>query len=89
MFRLRNMKNNFQLHTLIWRPVKFTWYFSGTAYIHGIKHATGNFIIIMDADLSHHVSMVADSFITLLMVNFLKILNRFLIQFSNSLSVLK
>ena len=27
----------------------------GTAYIHGIKHATGNFIILMDADLSHHV----------------------------------
>ncbi|KAF6032955.1 hypothetical protein EB796_008751 [Bugula neritina] len=26
----------------------------GTAYIHGIKHASGNFIIIMDADLSHH-----------------------------------
>lgn len=29
----------------------------GTAYIHGIKHATGNFILIMDADLSHHVSI--------------------------------
>lgn len=29
----------------------------GTAYIHGIKHATGNFIVIMDADLSHHVSI--------------------------------
>lgn len=29
----------------------------GTAYIHGIKHATGNFILIMDADLSHHVSL--------------------------------
>jgi len=28
---------------------------TGTAYIHGIKHATGNFIILMDADLSHHV----------------------------------
>lgn len=28
----------------------------GTAYIHGIKNATGNFIVIMDADLSHHVS---------------------------------
>ena len=28
----------------------------GTAYIHGIKNATGNFVIIMDADLSHHVS---------------------------------
>lgn len=31
-------------------------FFAGTAYVHGIKHATGNFIIIMDADLSHHVS---------------------------------
>lgn len=30
----------------------------GTAYIHGIKHANGNFIIIMDADLSHHVSAI-------------------------------
>uniref|UniRef100_A0A8C9XI73 Dolichol-phosphate mannosyltransferase subunit 1 n=1 Tax=Sander lucioperca TaxID=283035 RepID=A0A8C9XI73_SANLU len=30
--------------------------FKGTAYIHGIKHATGNFVIIMDADLSHHVN---------------------------------
>lgn len=27
----------------------------GTAYMHGMKHATGNFIVIMDADLSHHV----------------------------------
>ena len=27
----------------------------GTAYVHGMKHATGNFIILMDADLSHHV----------------------------------
>lgn len=31
--------------------------FSGTAYIHGIKHATGSHVIIMDADLSHHVSV--------------------------------
>ncbi|NXE94542.1 DPM1 mannosyltransferase, partial [Menura novaehollandiae] len=29
----------------------------GTAYIHGMKHATGNFIVIMDADLSHHVRL--------------------------------
>jgi dolichol-phosphate mannosyltransferase len=26
----------------------------GTAYIHGLQHATGNFVIILDADLSHH-----------------------------------
>eukprot|EP00249_Psilotum_nudum_P017731 c26464_g1_i2 orf=220-945(-) len=26
----------------------------GTAYVHGLKHASGDFIIIMDADLSHH-----------------------------------
>lgn len=31
----------------------------GTAYIHGIKHATGSFVVIMDADLSHHVSLAA------------------------------
>ncbi|KAG6477840.1 hypothetical protein ZIOFF_061272 [Zingiber officinale] len=26
----------------------------GTAYVHGFKHASGDYIIIMDADLSHH-----------------------------------
>ncbi|KXL42147.1 glycosyltransferase family 2 protein [Acidomyces richmondensis BFW] len=26
----------------------------GTAYVHGLKFATGNFIVIMDADFSHH-----------------------------------
>nr|XP_032659940.1 dolichol-phosphate mannosyltransferase subunit 1 [Chelonoidis abingdonii] len=30
----------------------------GTAYIHGMQHATGNFIIIMDADLSHHPKFI-------------------------------
>uniref|UniRef100_T1PEH6 Dolichol-phosphate mannosyltransferase subunit 1 n=1 Tax=Musca domestica TaxID=7370 RepID=T1PEH6_MUSDO len=30
----------------------------GTAYIHGIEHATGDFIIIMDADLSHHPKFI-------------------------------
>lgn len=30
----------------------------GTAYMHGIKYATGNFIVIMDADLSHHVCCI-------------------------------
>lgn len=32
----------------------------GTAYIHGIKYATGDFIIIMDADLSHHPKFVPE-----------------------------
>ncbi|XKL59920.1 hypothetical protein PGB90_000936 [Kerria lacca] len=26
----------------------------GTAYMHGLKEAVGNFVILMDADLSHH-----------------------------------
>ncbi|XP_063218023.1 dolichol-phosphate mannosyltransferase subunit 1 isoform X1 [Bacillus rossius redtenbacheri] len=30
----------------------------GTAYVHGIKHATGNYIVIMDADLSHHPKFI-------------------------------
>lgn len=30
----------------------------GTAYIHGLKHAIGEFIIIMDADLSHHPKFI-------------------------------
>ncbi|KAI3970428.1 hypothetical protein MKX01_024075 [Papaver californicum] len=25
-----------------------------TSYIHGLKHASGNFVVIMDDDLSHH-----------------------------------
>jgi dolichol-phosphate mannosyltransferase len=28
----------------------------GTAYVHGLQFATGNFVIIMDADFSHHVA---------------------------------
>jgi len=26
----------------------------GTAYVHGLQYAKGNFVIIMDADFSHH-----------------------------------
>ncbi|EEB07795.1 dolichol-phosphate mannosyltransferase catalytic subunit Dpm1 [Schizosaccharomyces japonicus yFS275] len=26
----------------------------GTAYVHGLKFCTGNFVVIMDADFSHH-----------------------------------
>lgn len=33
----------------------------GTAYIHGIEHATGDYIIIMDADLSHHVRIPTEN----------------------------
>jgi len=31
----------------------------GTAYIYGIQQATGNFIILMDADLSHHPRFIS------------------------------
>ncbi len=30
----------------------------GTAYVHGLKHARGDRILIMDADMSHHVRRV-------------------------------
>ncbi|KAL9600604.1 MAG: hypothetical protein Q9179_003152 [Wetmoreana sp. 5 TL-2023] len=30
----------------------------GTAYVHGLAHATGTFVIIMDADFSHHPSSI-------------------------------
>ncbi|RID58150.1 hypothetical protein BRARA_F01465, partial [Brassica rapa] len=33
----------------------------GTAYIHGLKHATGDFVVIMDADLSHHPKYLPSS----------------------------
>lgn len=32
----------------------------GTAYIHGLKHAQGEFIVIMDADLSHHPKFIPE-----------------------------
>jgi len=32
----------------------------GTAYIHGLQHACGDYIIIMDADLSHHPKYIPE-----------------------------
>ena len=32
----------------------------GTAYVHGLEFATGNFIIIMDADFSHHPKYIIE-----------------------------
>ena len=32
----------------------------GTAYVHGMKFATGNFVIIMDADFSHHPKFIPE-----------------------------
>ncbi|NWI64517.1 DPM1 mannosyltransferase, partial [Todus mexicanus] len=43
---------------IVMRGIISVLFSSGTAYIHGMKHATGNFIVIMDADLSHHVSIL-------------------------------
>lgn len=30
----------------------------GTAYVHGLRYCTGNFVIIMDADFSHHPKFI-------------------------------
>ncbi|GMH33843.1 hypothetical protein BSKO_01677 [Bryopsis sp. KO-2023] len=32
----------------------------GTAYLHGLKFASGDFVIIMDADLSHHPKYILE-----------------------------
>ncbi|CAD6935540.1 unnamed protein product [Tilletia laevis] len=32
----------------------------GTAYVHGLTHCTGDFVIIMDADFSHHPKFIPD-----------------------------
>ena len=32
---------------------------AGTAYLHGLKHARGDRVVIMDADMSHHVRRTA------------------------------
>jgi dolichol-phosphate mannosyltransferase len=32
----------------------------GSAYIFGMQYATGNFVIIMDADLSHHPKFIPE-----------------------------
>ncbi|KZF19757.1 glycosyltransferase family 2 protein [Xylona heveae TC161] len=32
----------------------------GTAYVHGLQFAQGNYVIIMDADFSHHPKFIAD-----------------------------
>jgi dolichol-phosphate mannosyltransferase len=32
----------------------------GTAYVHGLKFCTGNFVVIMDADFSHHPKFIPE-----------------------------
>ncbi|CAG8525825.1 2512_t:CDS:10 [Paraglomus brasilianum] len=32
----------------------------GTAYVHGLQYANGNFVIIMDADFSHHPKFIPE-----------------------------
>lgn len=32
----------------------------GTAYVHGLKYATGTYVIIMDADFSHHPKFIPE-----------------------------
>lgn len=44
---------------LLQRPKKMGL---GSAYMDGLKKATGNFIILMDADMSHHVKSLSGIF---------------------------
>ncbi|NWZ19852.1 DPM1 mannosyltransferase, partial [Asarcornis scutulata] len=44
----------------ILREITSVLFSSGTAYIHGMKYATGEFIVIMDADLSHHPKFIPE-----------------------------
>ena len=37
------------------QDVRAVCFSPGTAYVHGLRHARGEYVIIMDADLSHHV----------------------------------
>lgn len=37
----------------------------GTAYVHGLQFVTGNFVIIMDADFSHHVRFTSSNLVFL------------------------
>jgi dolichol-phosphate mannosyltransferase len=32
----------------------------GTAYVHGLQYSSGNFVVIMDADLSHHPKFIPE-----------------------------
>ena len=54
---LHRLQKEFNWHSIHWQVLRprEKKLGLGTAYIHGIQHAKGNFIIIMDADLSHHV----------------------------------
>ncbi|NXJ90916.1 DPM1 mannosyltransferase, partial [Corythaixoides concolor] len=45
---------------IVMREIISVLFSSGTAYIHGMKHATGNFVVIMDADLSHHPKFIPE-----------------------------
>ncbi|EGV64355.1 dolichol-P-mannose synthesis [Yamadazyma tenuis] len=47
-------KNHIQLRP---RPGKLGL---GTAYVHGLQFVTGNFVIIMDADFSHHPEAIPE-----------------------------
>jgi hypothetical protein len=57
LLRLQIFQDLEFLCSLLFMKPKVSYFIIGTAYIHGLIHATGNFVIIMDADLSHHVSV--------------------------------
>ncbi|XP_058796850.1 dolichol-phosphate mannosyltransferase subunit 1 [Phymastichus coffea] len=54
----KKLQNLYSKDTIVLRPREKKLGL-GTAYMHGIKHAKGDFILIMDADLSHHPKFIS------------------------------
>lgn len=54
----KQLQNLYSPHRIVLKP-RAGKLGLGTAYVHGLQYARGNFIIIMDADFSHHPKFIA------------------------------
>ncbi|CAB3409015.1 unnamed protein product [Caenorhabditis bovis] len=55
----KKLQNEFGENKIVLRPREGKLGL-GTAYVHGMRHARGEFIILMDADLSHHPKYIPE-----------------------------
>ncbi|KAL8828035.1 MAG: hypothetical protein Q9191_002828 [Dirinaria sp. TL-2023a] len=54
----KQLQNLYSPHRIVLKP-RAGKLGLGTAYVHGLQYARGNFVIIMDADFSHHPKFIA------------------------------